>query len=69
MGTEPLLARLGTRVRELRGRRGLTLQQLAALSALSPRFLGQVESGRGNISVRNLAGLAKALGTTAADLL
>jgi XRE family aerobic/anaerobic benzoate catabolism transcriptional regulator len=69
MSTEPLLARLGARVRELRGRRGLTLQQLAALSALSPRFLGQVESGRGNISVRNLGGLARALGTTAADLL
>ena len=69
MPTEPILERLGARVRELRGRRGLTLQQLAALSALSPRFLGQVEAGRGNISVRNLDGLARALGTTPSDLL
>jgi XRE family aerobic/anaerobic benzoate catabolism transcriptional regulator len=69
MDPEPLLDRLGRRVRELRGRRRLTLQQLATRSDLSPRFLGQVESGRGNISVRKLAGLARALGTTPAELL
>ena len=69
MTPDPLLERLGARVRDLRGRRGLTLQQLASLAALSARFLGQVEKGRGNISVRNLAGLAMALGTTASDLL
>ena len=64
-----MLDRLGSRVRELRGRRGLTLQQLAALCDLSPRFLVQVEKGRGNISVRNLDGLARALGTTSSALL
>ena len=69
MGTEPLLERLGARVRDLRGRRGLTLQELAGRAALSPRFLGQVEKGRGNISVLNLEGLARALGTTPAELL
>lgn len=69
MEPEPLLDRLGRRVRELRGRRRLTLQQLATRSDLSPRFLVQVESGRGNISVRKLAGLARALGTTPAELL
>jgi XRE family transcriptional regulator, aerobic/anaerobic benzoate catabolism transcriptional regulator len=69
MDPEPLLDRLGRRVRELRGRRRLTLQQLATRSDLSPRFLVQVESGRGNISVRKLAGLARALGTTPAELL
>lgn len=69
MDPEPLLDRLGRRVRELRGRRRLTLQQLATRSDLSPRFLVQVESGQGNISVRKLAGLARALGTTPAELL
>jgi len=69
MDPDPLLDRLGHRVRELRGRHGLTLQQLATRSDLSPRFLVQVESGRGNISVRRLAGLARALGTTPAALL
>ena len=69
MATGALLVRLGARVRALRARRGLTLQQLAALAALSPRFLGQVEKGLGNISVLNLDALARALGTTPADLL
>ena len=69
MEPERVLERLGRHVRERRGRRGLTLQQLAAAAELSPRFLGQVEKGRGNISVRNLAGLARALGTTPAELL
>jgi XRE family aerobic/anaerobic benzoate catabolism transcriptional regulator len=69
MATETLLIRLGARVRDLRARRGLTLQQLAGLAALSPRFLGQVEKGRGNISVLNLDALARALGTTPANLL
>jgi XRE family aerobic/anaerobic benzoate catabolism transcriptional regulator len=69
MANGALLERLGARVRGLRGRRGLTLQQLARLAALSPRFLGQVETGRGNISVLKLDALARALGTTAADLL
>lgn len=66
---EPLLDGLGRRVRALRGRRGLTLQQLAGLCGLSQRFLVQVEKGHGNISVRKLDGLAQALGTTAAFLL
>lgn len=69
MGTDRLLAALGGRVRELRAEQGLTLQELAKRSDLSARFLVQVESGEGNISVRKLAGLARALGTTPSALL
>ena len=64
-----LLAGLGRRARALRAGRGLTLKELARRSGLSPRFLVQVESGLGNISVRKLAALAGALETTAAALL
>jgi XRE family aerobic/anaerobic benzoate catabolism transcriptional regulator len=69
MATDALLAGLGRRVRELRSGQGLTLHELAKRSDLSSRFLVQVESGDGNISVRKLAGLARALGTTPAALL
>jgi XRE family aerobic/anaerobic benzoate catabolism transcriptional regulator len=69
MDPERLLADLGGRTRELRVNRGLTQRELAARSGLSPRFLAQVESGTGNISVRKLASLAAALGTTPAALL
>lgn len=69
MDADRLLTGLGRRVRELRNERGWTLRDLSGRSELSPRFLVQVESGRGNISVRRLASLARALGTTPAALL
>jgi XRE family aerobic/anaerobic benzoate catabolism transcriptional regulator len=69
MDADRLLSGLGQRVRALRTGRGATLRELAALARLSERFLVQVESGRGNISVRKLASLARALGTTPAELL
>jgi len=69
MDPERLLAGLGQRVRSLRGERDWTLKELARRARLSPRFLAQVEGGEGNISVRNLAHLAQALGTTPGDLL
>jgi XRE family aerobic/anaerobic benzoate catabolism transcriptional regulator len=65
----PLLAALAERVRELRARRGATLRTVAEESGLSVRFLGQIEAGRGNVSVLKLAELAEALGTTPAALL
>src|SRR3989441_4934877 len=64
-----LLAEMGRRVRALRARRGYTLDELAARAGLSPRFLIEVESGKANISVRKLAGLAGALGLSPAALL
>jgi XRE family transcriptional regulator, aerobic/anaerobic benzoate catabolism transcriptional regulator len=69
MDAERLLAGLGKRTREIRSEAGWTLKQLAARSGLSPRFLVQLEGGSANISVRNLTGLARALGTTPAALL
>ena len=69
MDTTRLLAGLGRRVRELRTERGLTLKALGGRAELSSRFLVQLEAGRANISVRSLAGLAGALGTTPAALL
>jgi XRE family aerobic/anaerobic benzoate catabolism transcriptional regulator len=69
MTAEALLAGLGRRARELRLERRLTLRELAQQASLSARFLVQVEAGDGNISVKNLALLAQALGTTPAALL
>jgi XRE family aerobic/anaerobic benzoate catabolism transcriptional regulator len=69
MRGDGLLRELGRRVRQHRTERGLSLRALAEASRLSLRFLGQVEKGEGNISVRNLAALAGALGTTPAGLL
>lgn len=64
-----LLERLGARVKRLRADRRLTLRELAERSGVSLRFLLQIESGRANVSVKRLADVALALGTSPAALL
>jgi len=64
-----LLRSLGQRARARRLERGWTLRDVAERSGVSPRFLVQVESGRGNISVRRLADVARALEITPAELI
>jgi XRE family aerobic/anaerobic benzoate catabolism transcriptional regulator len=64
-----LLRSLGQRARARRLERGWTLREVAERSGVSPRFLVQVEAGRGNISVRRLADVARALDVTPAELI
>jgi XRE family aerobic/anaerobic benzoate catabolism transcriptional regulator len=64
-----LLSEVGTRVRERRKGRGLTMKQLAKAAGLSERFVGELENGRANISVMNLAEVALALEVPVARLL
>lgn len=62
------LTALGERVRELRARRGMTRKILAHDSGLSIRYLAQLESGRGNVSVLLLRQVAAALDTPLDEL-
>jgi XRE family aerobic/anaerobic benzoate catabolism transcriptional regulator len=64
-----LLRSLGQRARAKRLERGWTLREVAERSGVSPRFLVQLEAGRGNISVRRLADVARALEVTPASLI
>jgi XRE family aerobic/anaerobic benzoate catabolism transcriptional regulator len=64
-----ILTGLGRRARAKRIAQGWTIRDVAERSGVSPRFLVQLEAGRGNISVRRLADVARALETTAAGLL
>ena len=63
------LGELGGRVRAWRTRRGMTRKVLAADSGLSERFLADVESGKGNVSINSLEAAASALNITVIDLL
>ena len=63
------LAELGVRVRAWRARRGMTRKVLAADSGLSERFLADVESGKGHVSINSLEAAARALNITVIDLL
>jgi transcriptional regulator with XRE-family HTH domain len=59
---------LGKRIRDLRFRRGLTVQQLAEASGLSKGFISQVENDRTSPSLATLRDLARALQTSIAFL-
>jgi transcriptional regulator with XRE-family HTH domain len=59
---------LGRKIRDLRLRRGLTVQQLAEASHLSKGFISQVENSRTSPSLATLHDLAAALQTSAAYL-
>ncbi|MGQ2980340.1 MAG: helix-turn-helix transcriptional regulator [Polaromonas sp.] len=63
------LAELGARVRAWRARRGMTRKALAADSGLSERFLADVESGKGNVSINSLEAAARALNISILDLM
>jgi XRE family aerobic/anaerobic benzoate catabolism transcriptional regulator len=55
------LAAVGTRVRELRARRGMIRKILARDSGVSERYLAQLEGGQGNASLTILRRVAGAL--------
>lgn len=59
---------LGRKIRDLRLRRGLTVQQLADASHLSKGFISQVENDRTSPSLATLADLAAALRTSVSYL-
>src|SRR6266446_9512144 len=64
-----LLSSAGAAARRLREERGLTRRELAQRSGVSERFLADLEGGQGNISVARLQDVARALGSSAGELL
>ena len=69
MNQDELLQDVGSRVRGIRNATGWTLREVADRSGVSPRFLSDLEAGRGNISVSRLADVARALETSLGKLL
>ena len=63
------LAALGRRVRELRERRGMTRKRMALEADVSERYLGQLETGEGNVSMLLLRRVAAALNVTLGEVL
>jgi len=66
---QDILDLVARRVRQARSARRWTIRDLAERSGLSVRFLVQLEAGDGNISVKRLDDVARALKLSAADLL
>ena len=67
-GEGEYLRLLGERIREARARRGMTRKILARDSKVSERYLAQLETGQGNISIVLLRQIAHAMGLPLGDL-
>ena len=62
------IAKIGSRIRELRRRQGMTLQAIAKVSGLSPSMISLVERGRASPSIGSLILVANALGISMSEL-
>src|ERR1700757_4281192 len=67
-GEAEYLPLLGDRIRDARARRGMTRKILARDSKVSERYLAQLETGHGNISIGLLRQIAHAMGLPLADI-
>lgn len=68
-GKSLLLTAVGANIRALRLEAGMTVKEFGRQAALSPRFINQLESGAGNISIAGLARVAAALGRSTHELI
>ena len=66
---DELLSQLGRNVRAMRSTRRMPRRVLSERSGVSPRYLAQLESGQGNISIGLLHRVADALDVPLVDLL
>ena len=67
---EALIARIGSKIREVRTEKGFTQEQLAEAAKVDHKYLSKVENGRkDNISIGYLFDVATALGIDFRDLL
>jgi XRE family transcriptional regulator, aerobic/anaerobic benzoate catabolism transcriptional regulator len=65
---QAFLGELGRRVRHVRALRGMSRKVLARVSGISERYIAQLESGKGNVSIKLLRRVAAAMGTRIEDL-
>jgi XRE family aerobic/anaerobic benzoate catabolism transcriptional regulator len=63
------LEQLGQRVRTMRALRGMSRKVLAKVSGISERYIAQLESGKGNVSIVLLRRVSNAMGAHLEDLL
>jgi XRE family aerobic/anaerobic benzoate catabolism transcriptional regulator len=63
------LEQLGQRVRTMRALRGMSRKVLAKVSGISERYIAQLESGKGNVSIVLLRRVSNAMGANLEDLI
>jgi len=68
-GESDILLKFGDRLRKLRKERGLSQEAFAGLCDLDRTYIGGIERGERNISLRNIEVIAKALGLSVSELM
>ncbi len=63
-----LTEKLGQKIRIERMKRKMSQEKLAELAELNRNFIGMVERGESNITVKNLEAISKAFGMEIKDL-
>jgi XRE family transcriptional regulator, aerobic/anaerobic benzoate catabolism transcriptional regulator len=63
------LEQLGQRVRTMRALHGMSRKVLAKVSGISERYIAQLESGKGNVSIMLLRRVSNAMGAHLEDLI
>ncbi|MCX6784161.1 MAG: helix-turn-helix transcriptional regulator [candidate division WWE3 bacterium] len=67
MPVSKILDRFGNRIKQLRKLKGLTQEGLADRSHLHYTYIGAVERGEKNISLKNIEKVSKGLGVTLSE--
>ena len=57
-------ARVGLRIKELRAERGLSQDALAYSIGMSRTYFAEVETGKRNVSIKNILRIAEGLGVS-----
>jgi len=63
-----ILEKFGTKIRSLRLKKKLSQEKLAELADLHRTYIGQIETGKRNVALKNIAKLAEALGVSIKEL-
>jgi transcriptional regulator with XRE-family HTH domain len=69
MNSNASFIQFGQRVRQLRNEQGISQERLAELADLHRTYIGAIERGERNVSLRNIVKIARALKLSPSELL
>lgn len=68
MDDRQLFFGIGERIRQLRTERGISQQELAAMCDFEKSNMSRIESGKTNLTLKNMYKISRALGVRLSDL-
>ena len=69
MSNEPVLEKFGAHLRELRLNKGYSQEEFSRLCGLHRTYIGMIERGEKNVTLKNLQKIAKGLGVSLGRLM